>query len=118
MRSTRRDAQAPAVRQDDAIRGPVTEWPPGAPLDDTSMIETPVVLLGPRYPRVYGLLVAAIVTVVILMCAVIALATEGTATVVAKPAPAVRSHFDFSRWLAASVAAADTGERLDHFGRR
>jgi hypothetical protein len=118
MRSTRREVIAPAFRLDDPSFGPVSEWPPGAPLDDTSMIETPVVLLGPRYPRVYGLLVAAIVTVVILMCAVIALATEGTVTVVAKPAPSVRAHFNYSRWLAASVAAADIGERLDHSGRQ
>jgi hypothetical protein len=75
----------------------------------------PGVVVRAHYERVRTLLVIALVVIAGLTCAVVALATTKTATVLQRPTRAV-GHFDLNRRLADCIAAAEPGARLDHRG--
>ena len=95
----------------------VTTEPQDASVGETMYPAAPAVVLRSQYNRLRLLLAIAIVAAFGLTYAVLGLATEETTTVVARQSPAA-DHFDWNRFLAASVAGAEAGARLDHSGRK
>jgi hypothetical protein len=95
----------------------VTTEEPQEASGETMYPPAPAVVLRSQYNRLRLLLAIAIVAAFGLTYAVLGLATEETTTVVARQSPAA-DHFDWNRFLAASVAGAEAGARLDHSGRK
>jgi hypothetical protein len=81
--------------------------------------QTPLDILQSRYLRVRAFLVVALAAVVALTYAVVVLATASRPeTVTRVKSPQSRADgLDLKRTVAACVASAETGARLDHSGR-